>query len=159
MLNNKNFILVGSRGRILYKTKLYELFNKINSITMYNNICFKLIKKDYDYLYIGNQSDIINKYHDYIINIKKVYIKLNINKKIYDIFISNESTKYFYFLFLILGKQLTIILRNKAKTYNLKLNQYGLFYLNNLHKVPLRFNKTKDIFHNIYIIMKYIYYY
>ena len=157
MYNKKNLILVGSRGRLLYKKQLCELFIKIGSKTMYNIINFKLIKKDYDYLYIGDQYDIINKFYNNIIDIKIGYVKLKINNNIYDIFISNNDTKYYFFIYLILGKTLTIILRNKAKSKALKLNQYGLYYINNSRKVPLHFDKEKNMFYNIYIIIKYIY--
>lgn len=156
MYNKKKMILVGSRGRILYKKQLYDLFNKIGSDTMYNYFDFKLNKKDYDYLYIGDQLDILNEFYEHIIDIKINYIKLNIKNDIFDIFISDNDTKYYYFLYLIMGKTLTIILRNKAKGKNLKLNQYGLYY-NNSKKVPLRFNEKKNIFHNLHIIINYIY--
>ncbi len=157
MFKNRNFILVGSRGRVLYKNKLCKLFNKIGSNTMYDYIEFNLIKKDYDFLYIGDQINIINKFYNNIIDIKLNYIQLQINNDIIDIFISDNDSKYFYFLYLILGKKLTIILRNKAKSKGLKLNQYGLYYNDNLRKVPLHFNEKKDYFDNIYIIIKYIY--
>tara|TARA_Y100000389_G_C17452256_1_gene515669 strand:- start:1088 stop:1585 length:498 start_codon:yes stop_codon:yes gene_type:complete len=154
---NKLFYIVGSRARIKFKNDLCELFKKIKSETLQNIISFDVVKNDYDYLYIGNPIDIINEYKQYIINIKIDLITLKINNIKYDVFVSNNNDKYYYFLYLILGKIPTIVLRQKAKRHGLKLNRHGLYYIDNLRKVPLRFDDKKNMFDNIYIIMNYIY--
>ena len=153
---NKCYI-VGSRGRIKYKKELCDLINKIGSDTLKKLINFDVVKNDYDSLYIGDYNDVVNKYNDYIIYKKSDMLKLKINNAYYDVYISTKKTKYFYFLFLIMGKIPTIILRQKAKRNGLKLNRYGLYYRENLRKVPLRFYDNKNMFENIFIIINYIY--
>lgn len=155
-------ILVGSRGRIKYKNELMKLFKEINSKSILKTVTFNLNKKDYDYLCVTNNYKqllknidiIIDKTNASIITIKKDLITIVIENIKYDFFICKKKDKYYYFLFLILGKIYNIILRLKVKKLGLKLNRYGLY--DNDKKIYFRFNKSKNIFYNITIILKYI---
>ena len=162
-------LLVGSQGRLKYKNELIDLFSDIEyefrSSTMLNNVDFKPDKNDYDLLCITDNIDslldnidsLIDKTNAVVKTVKVDLITIIIDDIKYDIFMCKKKDKYYYFLFLILGKTANIILRQKVKRLGLKLNRYGLF--NKDKKINIKFDNKLNIFYNIYIIFSYIYTY
>jgi DNA polymerase/3'-5' exonuclease PolX len=166
----KNFFYVsGSVGRYRYKNKIMYMLTKVSDTlpALFEKENAEYAPHDLDLIYIDEEGNerLVNflKKNENLefIQIKKDLIMLRHKKKKIriDIFICKKEYLYSYYLFTALGKRINIILRKKAIRANILLNQYGLFDRTNNKQIIIKYNKNKDIFYNMELLLKKIYSY
>ena len=174
------FYITGSIGRYRYKKKIITMLEEVSehlpkifvesgAIKMpseLNMMTTDYTLHDIDLIYIDDDNKkLLNKIEKdddiEIIQIKKDLLMLYYKPKKLriDIFICKKEYFYTYYLFTLLGKKINIILRKKAKSYNLILNQYGLFDTSTSNNIKINYNNKKNIFYNLGMILKKIYSY
>ena len=163
---NSFFYVTGSIGRYKYKKKITTVLMQISENLLKIFELSVAVKHDIDLIYIDEDNTKLlkrlkgNKDIE-IIQIKKDLLMLYYKPKKLriDIFICKKEYFYMYYLFTLLGKKINIILRKKAISYNLLLNQYGLFDRKTKENIKINFDYKKDMFYNLGQILKKIYSY
>ena len=171
---NDYFYITGSVGRYKYRKKILKIlidisdhlpkiFESSGAIKSYddtNNL------HDIDLIYIDDDNTKILKKMREDKNIEIIQVKRDLLMLYYkpkklriDIFICKKEYFYMYYLFTLLGKKINIILRKKAKNYNLILNQYGLFERKKRNLIKINYDYKKDLFYNLGLIIKKLYSY
>jgi DNA polymerase/3'-5' exonuclease PolX len=175
---NDYFYITGSIGRYKYKKKIMKvlmdisehlptIFESSGAIKMPSEtLNYENSLHDIDLIYIDEDNTKLLKKIQENKNIEIIQVKKDLLMLYYkpkrlriDIFICKKEYFYTYYLFTLLGKKINIILRKKAMSYNLILNQYGLFDRKTRNNIKINFNYKKDLFYNLGMILKKIYSY
>ena len=165
---NGYFYISGSIGRYRNKKAIAIMLRDVseNLPKIFETENMEYMPHDMDLIYIDDDnSRLLNTFQKNkdieIIQIKKDLLMLRYkpNNLRIDVFICKKKDFYTYYLFTLLGKKINIILRKKAISYNLLLNQYGLFDRKTKEILKIKYNYNKSIYYNISLILKRIYSY